>query len=183
MGAVIDLGDATPVPSPPESEDHSIAARDLDYVRTLDGDEYLNALAAVCDPDIEAAFGDDLERHGWTYAVEEGRGRRSLAVVRPRRRADLEVGGFGKLRLRFNDPLPPTDLSVTDVRFVEADHRTIRHDVVEDVGGRLRRGVGLYLMLGLSRVFVLTATIGPATGSRSTACAWRTVRSAALRSV
>ena len=73
IGAVIELGDPMPVPSPPESEDHRIATPDLKYVRTLNGDEYLDALAGVCVPDIDAAFGKDLERRDWKYAVEAAR--------------------------------------------------------------------------------------------------------------
>lgn len=154
LGAVIDLGGATAVPSPPETEDHCVATGDLDHVLTLDDDEYLEILAAVSEPDLEAAFGEDLERRGWKYAVEAGRGQRSLAVIRGGRRADIEIDDrYGKLQLRFNDPDPPAFLGVTDLRFVEADHRTIRRDVVDEVRERLRRGVGLHIMLGLARAF------------------------------
>lgn len=154
VGAVIDLGSPTAVPSPPETEDHRIATQDLDHCETLEDEEYLEVLEAVSQPDLEAAFGEDLERRGWKYAVEVGRGQKSLAVIRVRRRADIEIDDrYGRLQLRFNDPHPPTFLGVTDLRFVEADHRTIRRDVVEDVRERLRRGVDLYLMLGLARAF------------------------------
>jgi len=74
-------------------------------------------------------------------------------VVKARRRPELEVGRYGKLQLRFNDPDTPTYLSVADIRFVEPDHKTIRTDVVDDVHARLQRGVGVYVMFGLSRAF------------------------------
>jgi hypothetical protein len=44
-------------------------------------------------------------------------------------------------------------LPVTDVRFVEADHRTIRAEVVADAKARMRQGVEVLLMLGLARAF------------------------------
>ena len=50
-------------------------------------------------------------------------------------------------------PDTPTYLSVADIRFVEPDHKTIRTDVVDDVHARLQRGVGVYVMFGLSRAF------------------------------
>jgi hypothetical protein len=154
IGASINLGDVSPVPSPPESEDHRVRTRDLERVRTLDDDEYLDVLEAASEPDLETAFGIDLERRGWKYAVESGRGTTSLAVIKPRRRVDLDVDDrFGKLQLRFNDADPPTYLGVTDLRFVETDNQTIRREVVEDVHERLRRGVGVYVMLGLARAF------------------------------
>jgi hypothetical protein len=57
------------------------------------------------------------------------------------------------LRLRLNDEKKPAFLSVTDVRFVEADHKTIKIEVVDDVRARMRRGVEVLLMLGLARAF------------------------------
>ncbi len=153
VGAVLDIGDPVPVPSAPQTEDHRVSTRDLEHVRTLDDDEYLELLGAVCEPDLEAAFGN-LERRGWKYAVDAGRGQKSLAVVKARRRADLEIDDrYGKLQVRFNDPDPPTHLGVTDVRFVQADNRTIRCDLMDDARERLRRGVGLWVMLGLARAF------------------------------
>lgn len=62
----------------------------------------------------------------WKYAIDEGDGRASLAVVKAWRPPELEVGRYGKLQLRFNDLAVPTFLSVADIRFVEADHTTIR---------------------------------------------------------
>ena len=154
IGARIRLGEATPVPSPPETEDHRVRTGDLERVRTLDGDEYLDILDAVSAPDLETAFGPELERRGWKYAVDADRGDTSLGVIRARRRIDLDIDDrFGKLQLRFNDPDPPTYLGVTDLRFVEADNHTIRRDVVENVRRRLRRGTGAYVMLGLARAF------------------------------
>jgi hypothetical protein len=127
---------------------------DLERVRTLDSDEYLDILDAVSEPDLETAFGPELERRGWKYAVDADHGNTSLAVIRARRRVDLDIDDrFGKLQLRFNDPDPPTYLGVTDLRFFEADHQTVRRDVVEDVRTRLRRGVGVYVMFGLARAF------------------------------
>jgi len=39
------------------------------------------------------------------------------------------------------------------MRFYDSDHKTIRHDVVQDVNYRLCRGVDAHIMLGLSRPF------------------------------
>jgi hypothetical protein len=65
----------------------------------------------------------------------------------------LEIDRYGKLQVRFNDVSPPSYLSVTDVRFCEEDHVTIKTSVVEDVNRRLRRGVHAFLMFGLARAY------------------------------
>ncbi len=153
LAALIDIGQPEAVADPPESEDHRVHARDLKRARTLVGDEYLEVLSARTDPDLETAFGPALQRRKWKYAIDKGEGHASLAVVKARRRPELEVGRYGKLQLRFNDPDTPTYLSVADIRFVEPDHKTIRTNVVDDVHARLQRGVGVYVMFGLSRAF------------------------------
>jgi hypothetical protein len=153
VAAVVDIAGAAHAPNPPETEDHRVRARDLRSVRVLDGDDYLEVLSNIADDDLENAFGSPLQRREWKYAIDASEGERSLAVVRARRRPELEVGRYGKLQLRFNDPDRPAFLSVADVRFVEADHTTIRTGVVDDVQARLRRGVAAYVMFGLARAF------------------------------
>jgi hypothetical protein len=154
LAALVDIGRPEPAPERPETEDHLIASRDLERVRTAGGDEYLDLLDTVAEPDLETAFGPDLQRRGkWKYAIDQGEGHASLAVVKARYRPELEVDRYGKLQLRFNDPDVPAYLSVADIRFVERDHTTIRTDRVDDVDARLQKGVGVYMMLGLSRAF------------------------------
>jgi hypothetical protein len=132
MAAVVDLGAVVPAPAPPETE----------------------LLDEVSASDLACAFGPALERVGWKYAVEVGRGESSLAVIRARKQLDLAVDDrFGRLRLRLNDVHPPTYLPVTDVRFYEADQETIKTGVVDDVSRRLKSGVDAFLMLGLARAY------------------------------
>jgi len=157
MGAVIDLGEVVPEPSPPETEDHLFRTADARHVEDMAGDDFLELLNEVSAPDLASAFGSALERVGWKHAVEVGCGECSLAVVRPNKRLILAVDDkFGKLQLQFNDLDRPTYLPVTDVRFYEEDQATIETSVVENVARRLRRGVDAFLMLGLARAYQAT---------------------------
>lgn len=149
MGALVDIGPVTPEPSPPESEDHAFQTANVEFVRDLDDQGFLDLLDQVRDADIQTAFGPELENVRSGYAVEAGSGERSLAVVRACEPPTLIVDGYGKLRLHVRDLDPAPNLSVADVRFYEADHKTIRRDVVRDVNARIEDGVGLLLMLGL----------------------------------
>lgn len=153
LAALVDIGNARPRSDPPQTEDQLVSSDDLAQVRVLDGDEYLHLLESTAQTDLDSAFGPALERRGRTYAIGEGRGHASLAVVKASRRAWLEVDHKGKLRLRFPDARPDAYLSVADIRFVEADHSTVRADLIHDVARRLWRGVGAYVMLGLTRAF------------------------------
>lgn len=154
MGAVVDLGDVAHEPTAPETEDHQFQTARASHVQDLDDADFLGMLDAVSSESLHDAFGSELERVGWKYAVDLGQGNRSLAVLQAGRRPTLEIDDkYGRLQLRFDDPDPPTYLSVTDVRFFESDQVTIRRDAVNDVARRLRGGVDAYLMLGLARAY------------------------------
>ena len=153
LAGVLDVGQSEATPDPPQVEDRKVQLREFATVHRLSDDEYLNFLNVMAEPDLETAFGPALERRGWKYSTAEGAGDASLAVVKARRRPRLEVGEYGNLTFRFNDPKTPAYVPVTDVRFVAADNSTIRTDVVRDVHSRLQRGVGVYVMFGLGRAF------------------------------
>jgi hypothetical protein len=152
IGAEVELGEVEPDGSAPETEDHRFSTRALEHVRDLEGDEFLSLLDRIKSRDLQEAFGPALERHGWTYAIRPSTGCCSLAILRAGARPRLEVDRrYGKLRLRFSDPKPTAYLPVTDVRFYEPDHKTLRTDAIRDVRRRLARGVGAMLMLGVTR--------------------------------
>jgi hypothetical protein len=103
---------------------------------------------------LQTIFGKKLERQGWSYAVEKGQGNASLGILRIQRRSDVQIDRYGKLRLRLSWPGGPAFLPVTDLRFVEADHKTIKTKLVDDVSARMKSGVEVLLMLGLARAFL-----------------------------
>ncbi len=153
LGMLIELGDLSRVPSPPETEDHLFRPNQTRVIGQLSSARYLELLGRHARESVHAIFGTELVRHGWNYAVDRDRGSSSLGILRVRRRSDLTIDRYGKLRLRIHIERQPAFLPVTDVRFVEADHRTIRSDVLDDVRTRMRRGVSVMLMLGLARAF------------------------------
>ncbi len=153
-GAVVDLGPVRPQPNVPETEDHRFVSAQARHIEDLTDAEYLGVLDEVAATSVENALGPDLEcvRRG-KYAIEEGRGTRSLAVIGLRGRPRLQVDRWGRLELELRYPDTAAYLSVTDVRFYEEDG-TIKQSVVSDVSDRLRRGVDAFVMLGLARAFV-----------------------------
>jgi hypothetical protein len=153
LGALVDLGEVTPNPAPPESEDHLFRVDQVRVVGQLSTDRYLELISKRSRTSLQAIFGDELVRHRRNYAVDKGRGTASLGILRVRRKLDLKVDRYGKLRLRLPGKEGFASLPVTDVRFVQADHTSIRTEVVDDVSARMRRGTEVFLMLGLARAF------------------------------
>jgi Dual OB-containing domain len=153
LGAVVDLGNVRASPSPPETEDHLFSIGSAKTVGQMDAAAYSQLLDRVATDDLQTIFGPELERRHRSFAVETGHGEVSLGVLRVQRASDLEIDVYGKLKLRLNDVEPSALLTVTDIRFVEADHKTLRPDLIRDAQRRLRDGVDLYLMVGLARPF------------------------------
>lgn len=154
LGALVDLGRVSPAPAIPESEDHRFSPAAARAVGRLDRYDYLHLLKRASREDLESIFGPDLKRHNWKLAVDAGAGVVSLGVLSPSRRPTIEIDRYGRPQLKLNDPeQQPAYIPVTDVRFVEDDHRTIKRAAVEDVGRRMKRGVDTLLMLGLARAF------------------------------
>ena len=58
---------------------------------------------------------------------------------------------FDNLFLKLDTSSLTATIRVSDYRFYESDHETIRRDVVNDVRRRISAGVPLYGMLGLAR--------------------------------
>ena len=154
FGTEVELGEVYPAGSPPEMEDHQFETEALRHVRDLSGDEFLELLEQAQSENLEDAFGPALTRRTpWKYAVDAGEGTASLAVVRCQSAPSLDIDTtFGpKLQLTWRDPEPQTYLPVTDLRFYDADQKTIKEQVVTDVAVRLGMGVGCLVMLGLAR--------------------------------
>lgn len=149
-GAIVDLGEVEACPSPPETEDHRFKTAAASHVEDLSDDEYMALLEEMQDGDISSAFGPELiEVRPGKLAVPAGEGSVSLGVVEP---VDprLEIS-FENLYLTLEGPAGRAKVRVTDVRFYEPDHKTLRRDRIDDVNERIQLGVPIYTMLGLAQ--------------------------------
>lgn len=153
MGAVVDLGPTAPVGSPPEVEDRSFNPRNARCETDAAPGYFWRLLERVARESLASIFGEDLERHGRTYAMAAHTGGASLGVLRPAMLALSREAASGKLRLRLSDGGEPVSLSVTDLRLYEADHETPRVAVVEDLAVRIAQGATALVSLGLTRPY------------------------------
>lgn len=152
IGAVVELGETRPVPNPPEIEDQRFDPAAARQIGRLKPEKYLGLLDEVAERSIRYGFGPDLEHQGsYKFATEAGRGERSLLCLRMEEFTALQISGWGTLQLRFNVAHKRAYAPVTDLRFFEADQKTIRKAVVKDVAARLRKRTRAWVMFGLSR--------------------------------
>lgn len=149
-GAVVDLGEVVAEGAPPEIEDHRFVTTNARHVEDLSDEVYLATLGEVAEPTIAAALGENItEVRSRKFAVPGGQGERSLAVLDVS--SPILLTDWGNLYVIINDGVVEAKLRVTDVRFYEPDHKTLKTDLVKDVGRRLADGVEAYAMLGLAR--------------------------------
>jgi hypothetical protein len=152
VGAVVELGETTPVPSPPEVEDQRFDPAAAEQVGRLKPEKYLGLLDSIAQRSIRYCFGPDLKHRGrYKFATEAGRGECSLLCVRMEEFIALGISDWGSLQLRFNVAHERAYAPVTDLRFYEPDQKTIREALVADVAARLRKRTRAWVMFGLSR--------------------------------
>jgi len=157
MASIVRLPDARPVGRPPEVEDHAFDWMRASLEQPVEGGRFWRMLERVAGGSVEGLFGPTLTREpsGSCWAPE-GVGRASLGVLLPPARPQLqleEIRGRQRVRLSLREGGHSLRLSVTDIRFFEADLATPSRAAVESVAARLCAGVEVILGLGLTRPY------------------------------
>lgn len=152
LGTIVDLGHVTRCGSAPEVEDCRFHTSNVKKYREMSAREFWDAVDFVAVDGLRKAFGPDIHAQGRTCAVDQGKGNASLGCVRAQKvslfwrenvlRAHVRDGEF--------DCQPP----VTDRRFFEEDHKTVKWAFVNQVNMRLQQGVRVVLAVGLSRAWL-----------------------------
>jgi hypothetical protein len=152
LGWRIDLGDLEYAGQPPEVEDWLFDPAAVNEISKLDSKDFWRKLEQLSVDNLPAAFGDTLEPRGTSFVVAQGKGVGSLACVEPTGNPQLQIDGWGSLRCSVTLDGRDVTPSVTDIRLCEADHKTVKKDVVASVNLRLT-SERCILSVGLTRPF------------------------------
>jgi hypothetical protein len=151
IGSVVDLGSVSPVPNPPEVEDHDFNPTVMKRVRDLHPVDLRALLDSVSASDLASALGPDLETDGHTASTPIGSLGPSLGCLVPVVKPRLEIA-FGSLKLVLEDGGRAMRVAVTDLRMFEDDERTPDRAMIVRVNGLIEAG-DVYLSVGLTRPF------------------------------
>jgi hypothetical protein len=151
IGSVVELGPTVYAGRPPEIEDHYFDPRKATWLFDDAPDDYWEFLNQVAQESLPAIFGPALEQWDESCTVDVGEGLASLGCLAPEEQPWLYVDHRGTVRMVLECLKPSVDLSVTDLRLYEKDHKTPRRGLVTDVQGRLKTGVDAILSVGLTR--------------------------------
>lgn len=151
IGSVVDLGPTTYAGHAPELEDHHFDPTNSRWLFDDDPDEFWDLLEAVARKNLADIFGPELELWDESGTIDVGEGRASLGCLIPAGQPWLYTDHRGTVRLVLDYLTPSVDLSVTDLRLYERDHKTPRRELVANVQRRLEAGVEAILSVGLTR--------------------------------
>ncbi len=153
LGCVVDLGATVPVGSAPEHEDHRFESAGAFCQGRVPDDYFWETLTDHASDTLQGIFSKDLLRREKSCTVDVGKGSASLGCLKPRGKPRVYVNDYGSIRVSFPWLSPPADLSLTDLRFYEEDHKTPRRDLVQAVDSRIEAGDETILSVGLTRAW------------------------------
>jgi len=117
-------------------------------------DYFWDTLRDYASDTLQGIFGKDLVRREKSCTVDIGRGKASLGCLTPRGRPSLYVNHRGSVRIFLPWLSPPADLSVTDLKLYQEDHKTPRRTLVRHLQKKLQAGTAVILSVGLTRPFL-----------------------------
>src|SRR3954452_24392748 len=129
-GSVVDLGPTAYAGHAPELEDYYFDPERVMWLFDDDPDDYWEFLNQVTQESLTEIFGPELELWEESYTLDIGQGHASLGCLASEEKLWLYVDHRGTVRMVLECVTPSVDLSVTDLRLYESDHKTPRKDLV-----------------------------------------------------
>ena len=151
IAALVDLGQVRYVGQPPEVEDYYFDHLEVHNLGVIAAEEFWKQLQGVARSSITELFGAEMRAYKNGCVVEVGAGTASLGCLIPAAPPKLFVNGYGGIRAIVRDGTFTADLSVTDIRFCEIDHKTPKDKLIKQVNQRMQDGQPVILSVGLTR--------------------------------
>ena len=164
IGHQLDLGPVKATSQPPHTEDVCFEPGKVRRLGLPTPVEFWQRLEQTAQPSLKAIFGPDLQFRGRGAALDERIGQVSLGNLRPQTAPRLSIDAATRgeiLRLSLRDADFDLNLSVTDLRFYQPDHKTPRKELVEQASQWLKEGQPIILSVGLGRAFQKPSDIAP----------------------
>ena len=130
---------------------HCDPSPDLLHEVGLLPNSFVNVHQRVSRTSLAQIFGPALLPFRGGCVVDLNAGEASLGYLIPAGPPHLYVNEYGKIRAIITDGTFTADLSVTDLRLCDTDHRTPKFSLVERIGAEMRSGCSVVLSVGLAR--------------------------------
>jgi hypothetical protein len=153
LAALIDLGQVKYCGEPPEVEDYYFNLQNVQRVDVFRYEEFWKRLQLVARRNIVEIFGPAIKPFRRTCVVDIRTGNASLGCLIPAVPPRLFLDSYGRLWAAVADEHLDLELSVTDIRLCEADHKTPKEGVIQRINKRIQDDGPVVLSVGLPRAF------------------------------
>lgn len=153
IGSLVDLGQVRYCGSPPEVEDYYFNLQNIRSKGVLPPEQFWQRLQIVARSSIVEIFGPAIKQVRRACVVDVRTGNASLGCLIPTVPPLLSINSYGKLRVAITDGKFDLDLSVTDIRLYEADQKTPKESLIQQINKRMQDGHPVIISLGLTRPF------------------------------
>jgi hypothetical protein len=151
MAALVDLGPVKYCGQAPELEDHSFHFLNARCTGIVSPERFWRLLQAAAHTSIAEIFGPAVQSFRRGCVVDVGAGKASLGCLIPAIPPTLTVTSQGQIRADITDGTFTTNVSVTDLRLCEADHKTPKEKLIREINTRIQDGTPVILSVGLTR--------------------------------
>lgn len=151
IAALVELGTVKCCGHAPETEDYYFDPNAAHAVHLISHALFWRLLQHIARNRLAQIFGPALRSFRRGCVVDLDAGEASLGCLLPAIPPCLYVNDYGKIRALITDGTFTVDLSVTDLRLCDTDHRTPKRALVERIDAQMRSGVRVILSVGLAR--------------------------------
>ncbi len=151
IASLIDLGQVRYNGSAPEVEDYYFNPQNARSMGAVPPEQFWKQLQDVAQRSIVDIFGPTIKPFKSGCVVDVRTGNASLGCLIPATPPRLSVNGYGKIRAIITDGSFNVDLSVTDIRLCEIDHKTPKRELIEKINKRMQDKNPVILSVGLTR--------------------------------
>jgi len=151
LAALVDLGTVACCGHAPETEDYYFDPRTVHSIRLLPPALFWEFLQHIARNSLAQIFGSALRPFRRGCVVDLDSGEASLGCLVPAVTPRLYVNDYGKIRALIRDCDFSFDLSVTDLRLYDTDHRSPKIDLIKRIDTQMRSRGRVILSLGLAR--------------------------------
>ena len=151
MASLVDLGPVKYCGYPPEVEDYSFHFLNVNTIGIMPPQQFWEQLQNVARRSIVAIFGSTIKSLGRGCVIDVGRGEASLGCLIPAAPPTLFVDSYGKIRAIITDGTFTVELSVTDIRLYETNHKTPKENLIQQINTRIQSGTPVIVSIGLTR--------------------------------
>jgi hypothetical protein len=151
IASLVDLGPVQYCGKAPELEDHRFDSANARNIGIISPERFWQLLQSTAHTSIVDIFGPAIQPFRNGCIVDVGTGKASLGCLIPANPPKLSVNRNDRIRADITDGTFTVNLSVTDLRLHEADHKTPKWDLIREINARIQSGTPVILSIGLAR--------------------------------